>query len=305
MIKNRPNSSQWLVPIVILVLSFISMGCEEEVNPFIGTDLPFTMWGQINPTADTQAVRIFTIDPVLDLIPPEDLDASVTVFELDTGQTFQLSDSLIALPGDDYRHVFWSVFDVQYGNTYRLEVERSDGSVSRSEEIKVPSPIEIVQVPPNETAVRDIEIPVLITGNPPSIPRVDVTHLTQSINSDGAVIATNEVVISYTGKVEETPEGMLLNIQLSDDFAIIREDYAEKEIPNGFICSNAVRVDIHVGNESWKSPVEIFDPNILVEPGTFSNIENGFGYFGAGFIQSEQWEILLTLLVRAGFNDCL
>ena len=305
MIKSTWNNSTWFVAAVILILSLAQLGCEDEVNPFIGTDLPFTLWGQINPTADTQAVRVFAIDPVLDLIPPTSLDASVTIIELETGQRYPLSDSLISLPGDDYRHVFWSVFDVQYGNTYRLEVERSDGGFSRSEEIKVPSPIEITQVPPNDAAVRDIQIPVLISGNPPSIPRIDVTHLTQSINQDGAVIARNDVVISYTGKGEETPEGILLNIQLSDDFSTIREDYAGKELPNGLICSNGIRVDIHVGNESWRSPVEVFDPNVLVEPGTFSNIENGFGYFGAGFIQSAQWQILLTLLVRAGFNDCI
>lgn len=66
-----------------LLLVGLCMGCEDEIAPFTTTEFPFTIWGLVNPTADTQAVRVFTIDTTLELIPSENLDATTSIINVD------------------------------------------------------------------------------------------------------------------------------------------------------------------------------------------------------------------------------
>ncbi|MEZ4703512.1 MAG: DUF4249 family protein [Rhodothermales bacterium] len=279
-------------------------GCEEDVNPFIGTNLPYTVWGYINPKADTHAVRVFTIDDQLRLISPEPIDATVSLVRVSDGRRSFWVDSTVQLFNGDYRHIFWLAEPVTPGETYRLEVERSDGVVTRSEAVIVPDPIALELLPPNENVVSSIELPVLFRGDPPALPRVEVTYRTYSTNTAGVTTATLPVVISYTTRPIRRPEGWELLVQLRDDFRIIARSYAEQELPAQFICADSLQLDVHVGDAGWVSPVGVFDENFLVEPGTLSNIENGFGFFGAGYIESITWHPSDLLLVRAGFDDC-
>ena len=58
---------------------------------------------------------------------------------------------------------------------------------------------------------------------------------------------------------------------------------------------------VHVGDENWISPIGVFDPDFLVEPGTFSNVDNGFGYFGSGYVETIALRPPVALIRRAGF----
>jgi hypothetical protein len=290
--------------LVLLFSAGLLSGCEEEVNPFIGTEFPFTVWGFVNPKADTQVVRVFTIDDQLRLIPEEPLDATVSVINLTDEQRYVLQDSAILLNNGEYRHVFWSEFPVDFGETYRLEVERSDGIVTKSSDVLAPLPVSISVLEPDLNAISEILLPIDITGNPPSMPRIDALYETYSINGEGLLIAENPVSISYVAKPILRNDVWHMNIDLQDDFLAIREDFTNREI-EGFICMNQLTLNVHVVNEEWRSPIGEFDPDFLVEPGTLSNIENGFGLFGAGYIESVSWVPPLVMQVRAGFFDCI
>ena len=61
----------------VLLTVALTTGCEESVNPVLGTDRAFTLYGFFNPQADTQAVRIFAIEGRLELTRPEPPDAKV------------------------------------------------------------------------------------------------------------------------------------------------------------------------------------------------------------------------------------
>ena len=287
----------------LLLVVCLCMGCNDEISPFDTTDFPFTLWGLVNPQADTQAVRVFTIETTLDLLPAQSIDAVASIIEVEKEIRHVLVDSVTQLPNGDYRHTFWSAFDVQHGELYRVEVERSDGLVSRSSDIRVPGPITILAPEPTEFQVQELVLPVFIEGNPPSMPRIDATYDTFSIDRTGVREADNPVTISYVTAPRLENDTWVLTLKLSDDFIRIREDFNAKEL-QGLICMNGISIEIHVGNEEWRSPVGVFDPNILVEPGTLSNIDNGFGFFGAGFVESIQIVPPLTMQVRAGFFDC-
>lgn len=297
------NTSIWLFFAVLMLFSGLISACEDEVNPFIGTEIPFTVWGIVNPVADTQAVRVFSIDEVLKIISPDPLDATVSIIDVNESNRYVLQDSVIQLPNGDYRHIFWAEIDVDYFDTYRIEVEKSDGRISNSTEIEVPGPISMHILPANTNAFTSLIQPLWIDGNPPAIPRIDVTYVTYSVNMVGARIADNPVTISYSGKQRIERDTLKLNLDIRQDFLLVREDFNEKEI-GGDICIETVKVDVHVGNEEWQSPAGVFDANFLVEPGTFTNIENGFGFFGAGYVESLTVIPPALLQVRAGFFDC-
>lgn len=289
--------------VVIVFLLLLLSACDDEVNPFIGTELPYTVWGTINPVADTQAVRIFLIDDILQLVSPDPLDATVSIIDVKNNARHILQDSVIQLFSGDYRHIYWAHIDIDYLETYRLEVERSDGLLTKSAEIRVPGPISMHVIPANVNAITDLIQPIRIEGNPPSTPRIDVIYNSFTINRDGTRLAENPVTLSYASKTRVIRDTLRLEIDVRDDFAVVREDFNTKQLA-GLICVDDIEVRIHVGNAEWKSPTGVFDPNFLVEPGTFSNIDNGFGFFGAGYIETFTFSPLGVLLVRAGFSDC-
>ncbi len=288
--------------IVLLLLGFLS-ACEDEVNPFIGTELPYTVWGTINPIADTQAVRVFLIDDILRLVSSDPLDANVSIIEVQNNTRYVLEDSVIQLFNGDYRHIYWGEFDVEHLQTYRLEVERSDGQLTKSSEIQVPGPISVQSFPANDNAITDLIQPLFIEGNPPATPRIDVVYNAYTTNQDGIRLQDNSVTISYATKTKMVRDTLRLDLDLRADFRTIRADFNDKDLV-GAICLQDVDIAIHVGNKEWQSPTGVFDPNFLVEPGTLTNCENGFGFFGAGFVESINVQPSGLLAVRAGFFDC-
>ncbi len=279
------------------------MGCEEDVSPFESSEFPFTLWGLINPRADTQAVRVFTIEPTLTSIEAAPLDASVSIINTVTQQRHVLQDSITLLPNGEARHTYWSVFDVDHNERYFVEVERSDGARTVSTPIEVPPLITITPLEPNTNSVSELILPLEIGGDPPSMPRIDAAYSSFAVDPDGELVEENPVVISYATRPQFVDGIWRLEIDIREDFRLIREDFNQKDII-GSICTGDITLSVHVGNEEWQSPVGVFDPNILVEPGTLSNVENGFGFFGAGYVETVIVEVPLILQVRAGFADC-
>jgi len=45
----------------------------------------------------------------------------------------------------------------------------------------------------------------------------------------------------------------------------------------------ALDLRVLIGDQMWDPPGGTFDPNILSQPKTMTNVENGFGFIGAGY----------------------
>ena len=288
---------------LLVLLLFVISACSDEVNPFIGTELPYTVWGNVNPQADTQAVRVFLIEDELRLVSSDPIDANVAIINLDTNTRHVLQDSIIQLDNGDFRHIFWARIAVDHLESYRLEVERSDGQTSKSADVRVPGPISMEVIRANTNAISELIQRVNIQGDPPSLPRLDVTYNAFSVNAEGFRQVDNPVTINYAGRPRIINDSLFIEMDLRQDFRLVREDFDNNEF-TGFICIDNVTINAHVGHAEWQSPVGSFYPNFLVEPGTLSNIENGFGFFGAGFVEEIVFTPPALLLVRAGFFDC-
>jgi len=280
----------------------IFSACSETVETRLQIEHPFSVFGIINPKADTHAVRIFEIKQNIALIRPDPIDAVVMTTHMQNGETHTWRDSVIQLEDGDYRHVYWSEFLASGGETYHLEVKRSDGA--QTEAITtVPPPITLNLLEPDTLKPGQAIMPLLIEGDPPALPRIDVEYVVVGLDANGSNPLFKSVEFNYAGLAMPESGGFLLDIDLRKDYLDIYELFDEDE--STFVSAIDLRdinVTVHVGDSRWISPVGFFDENFLVEPGSFSNVTNGFGFFGSGYSEEISFRPPTLLIRRAGFH---
>ena len=287
--------SVWAVLVCLLTLSLSA--CEEDVVAVLETDLPFSMFGVLTPQADTQWVRVFPIEGRLEPAPPGPLDAQFTSTDLLTGQTQAWRDSLIQEENGQFAHVFWSSFVALFGRAYRLEVVRSDGAVSQVE-VAVPGPATLVL--PARTERAPAILPVFVQGNVPNLIRIEVTYRYRFRTPAGIDIGT--ATVTYDGKQRRVEGGWAIALTPASDLRDIQRLLEQNILIDTAIGLKLAKLTIRliVANAEWVPPGGIFDTDVLVQPGTLSNVENGFGFVGAGYRLTETWVPLDTIIVDVG-----
>lgn len=124
----------WLKLLSGLVLGqALLSGCDQSVDPLTQSDRHFSIYGALDASADTQWIRVMPVRVGV-LTDSGSIDAHVTLEEIGSGRTTVLKDSLFkyASPDPDriehlYAHNFWTTDPIAEGETYRLNVQRSDG----------------------------------------------------------------------------------------------------------------------------------------------------------------------------------
>ena len=276
-------------------------GCTEAVDTRLRLDRPYSIYGLINPKADTHGVRVFEIQSNIMLVQAEPIDASVTSTLIQTGAQQIWQNSVIQLDDGDYRHVYWAAFRPQGGETYRLEVARSDGEKS-SATTTVPGPIELEVLEADTLRPREALMPIFVRGDPPTLPRIDVEYVVVGFAEGGSDPIFKSVLFNYVGRPQQQSGGFLIEIDLIDDFlAIYKEFDQDNNVTTEIIDLREIKLRVHVGDSDWTSPIGVFDEEFLVEPGSFSNVENGFGYFGSAYVDSITFRPPVALIRRAGF----
>ena len=288
-------------PVGIALLLILSTGCRETVNTRLEINQPYSLFGLINPKSDTHAVRLFEIKSNIALVRPEPIDAVVTTTNMDTGTQQVWEDSVVTLDDGDYRHVFWAAFDASGGETYRLTIVRSDGATSTAI-TTVPHPVELVPLVPDTLKPSEAFMPILIRGNPPTLPRIDVEYILFGFGEGGSDPVFKSLLFNYINEPIPTADGALLKVDLIRDYnEIYRAFNQDSDVTTEIIDLRQINITVHIGDDAWVSPIGVFDPDFLVEPGSFSNVDNGFGYFGSGFTEFVTVRPPLTLIRRAGF----
>ena len=296
-----------LFPVILTSLLFLVLftGCEEEVTDALDTALPFTIYGYLNPAADTQFVRVFPVSPVrLELAGRDPIDASVGFRNLETGETVAAQDSLVEFFSGRYGHVYFAPFKPEYGARYEIEVERSDGA-SSSATTDIPPEIESERQEPFTRFRIENEgfvplLPMNLFGDDMRLLRVLARYEVELLN-----VGRQIVYIPYEQVIEETSDGWYLEIDLAGDFGRIYESVADLRQLYGEDLIEFYRLDIlpEVADPAWDPPGGEFDPIALVEPGTFENVENGFGFFGSAYRKEILYPVDPCLRLLAGFAE--
>ena len=268
----------------LLVLS--TSACEEGVDAVLDSDQPFSLYGFLNPRSDTQAVRVFPIEPVLTPAQSGELDARIISTDLVSGETIEWSDSLVTYADSTFGHVAFAPFQVEYQHTYRFEITRSDGA-SSSVEISVPGQMQTVRLEPFTRRLPNrIDaapfMPVGWVGDSRLI-QIHAVYEFEVLN-----VGRRIVEVPYDGKQIQTDDGWLVEIDMGRDQEYIRTEM----LRTGFMQDENAQIELNylyltamVINSDWNPPGGVFDPEVLVEPGAWTNVNNGFGFVGGGYVE--------------------
>ena len=294
------NVRTYRAPLWLLAAFCLLYGCDTEVEPVLGTDQPFSLFGLFSPELDTQRVLVFPIESELRPLPDEPLDAVFTSTDLTSQEVRTWNDSLIQQPNGEVNHLFWSAFAAEFDRTYRVEVTDPNGSTTEVT-VRVPPQSEIVMQ--EAELLSGVVIPVLIPGDIENIFKVEVRYgFDYRLTTAGEKI--DNLTIEQDGRFRRTEDGWLIRINLSADFVTIR-DFIQARLAvdraYGFDLQGML-LRLVVASEEWQAPDGVFDPEILVQPGTLSNVENGFGFVGAGYRLEENLTPPDSILREAGFR---
>ena len=242
----------------ILVAAAFLASCETAVNPLIGEPRPFTIWGLLDTEADTQRVRIFSIEGEPGVDRPGSLDAAVTTTDLETGETLSWTPYRVTYGDSITAHLFQAVFRPVHGHRYRLDVTRSDGAVSTA----------TVEVPPEvdftiERSDISPRIHVYVRGDPlPNLLGVEMRY--EATNVPPAQVWPTDlklhplvaypVEVSYQGTEERVADGIRYDINMATDFDIVEETYKSKCLVtegNPNIALRRVEFHFVAANEEW------------------------------------------------------
>lgn len=278
----------WSLLVVCLALPLAA--CEEEVFPIIESDRYFTLFGFLDMQRDTQFVRVEPLRPTLDTPDPTVLDARVTLTNLTTGAVVTLRDSVITFSNGRIGHVFYGPLRPIPTHTYRLEVERSDGVVTRAETTVPPIPVPEVRPAQVQSNLSNATQQVLWHD---LIRRPDSTAVWYRFYR-GINAPFLEVPLPAT---DTRMEGDTWTVEIN----YLRHKALLTEQGVGRFPILGLAMSITVRDAAWEPPGGVFDPLVLIQPGTFSNVEHGFGFFGSAGRFSVEWPIADRVGLAIGY----
>ena len=267
-------------------VSAVVSGCDStEVEPFLESNQYFSIYGSLDMQLRQQFLRVVAIDTVFG-IRPDDIDATVTTTDLITGEVEVWRDSLFLFDDGSTGHVFVSNFRIKAGHTYQLEVRRSDGAVTTAETTVPAEPIaelgEWALNTPPETALPSGFQRVFWRGLTREPHSINVYYRYRSFAGNPFM----DVAVPYpTGSSsEDTSEGWEVTVSYTSDRDTLNDAIGGR----GFRLAG-VAMAVVVLAEDWVPPGGVWDPELLSQPGVFSNVTNGFGFFGSAGRYSIEW----------------
>ncbi len=275
--------------LVLACFGILSMlGCEESVNPFIESERYFSLYGALNMSADTQYVRVDPISRNLFLDPGDPIDAIFRSIDLTSGDTLFWRDSLFTFADGSQAHIFTIPLRLRPGRTYRLEVVRSDGATT-SAETTVP-----------QALVAEV-LPAVVNQTSPTSALVNQTVRWQGLTEEPYLVRTwyrfvaspegpfSEILIEYPGtnRASNPGDGWDIVVNMNAD----RDSVSKKISRPDRLTLLGVGMNVTVLDDQFSPPGGRFDPEVLSQPGVFSNAENGFGFVGTIGQFSTEWVI--------------
>lgn len=293
--KAREYATGVIMASLIAAIAVLS-ACEDTVNPFVDSDDYFTVFGYLDTASDTQYVRVIPLRKNLGGKGQFEIDAIVTTTPVENGRPITWRDSVITTTDGYIMHVFYAAFRPIPAWTYRLRVERSDGK-STLAETTVPAASGVSVSEPYMT-IEGLNQRVLWDNVdfPPF--RVEVWYRFLPTSPNAAFV---EGVVPYEDIGEPRNENTW------EIVAKLTRDSNERLPELGPVEGNvlmlvAIGMRLAVTDEKWRPPDGIFDPDVVVQPGVFSNVLNGFGFFGSINQYTVEWTLDEETIKQLGYR---
>lgn len=280
-------------------LALLTSACEETVDPFVDSDRYYTIYGFLDSGVATQQVRVVPLRRSLIPDANRTIDARVTTTALENGSTVEWQDSLITFDDGSVGHVFMGDFRAVPGWTYTFQVERSDGATARAQ-TTLPEAVKAhIADPRISTGGSNASQMISWEGLAYNPYRVEVWYRLLDPQPGRPFI---DAVVTYgeTRIGRNTGESWDVVVQLSSDKATVAEILEVGEDTGLTLMGVGMRLTM--ADDTWRPPGGVFDPEILVQPGTFSNVENGFGFFGSVNQYTVEWTLSPDITERIGYG---
>jgi hypothetical protein len=278
------------LPLLLLAVGLAALvGCDEEIAAPDALGAYYTLWGALDPTSALQAVRVIPIEDQPGGADPAPLDAAMTSEDLETGAVAAWRDSVVTYADGTVGHVFVADTEVRYGATYRVTVTRGDGATTAAN-VRVP-PLVLPYRQATTISLDGVFMPVLWQGAP-QLNRLAVTYRLQD-----ATCRAFDYAVDFEGEAEPYEFGWTTTLDLRDDAARVLS--ALGDAPHTVL---SVTLAGEVASDEWRPPEGVFDPEVLVEPGLFSNVEQGFGFVGGAYEAALTWTPEAAAITAAGFE---
>ena len=301
-VKKTSAMKQSVLLSLLLIFGLIFWaGCEEDVNPFVEEDRYFSVYGYLDTASNEQLVRVIELRTEFATDGDESIDALVSTTEKETGVTTVWRDSVVTFTDGSIGHVFVGNFRPIPGLHYELNVTRSDGKRASATTL-IPT-LQSVQLSDPFPGFVGITQKVL-WPQVDFIPfRVEVWYRTLDTATEG--LPFREAVVIYgddAGRVgRQTANGWEIVVRYADDKKEVGRQLGYGEGDQPILMSMGMRLT-HT-DDQWRPPDGFFLPEILVQPGTFSNVGGGFGFFGSLNQFALEWTLSPEATRIAGYTN--
>ncbi|MEZ4702622.1 MAG: hypothetical protein R2834_19975 [Rhodothermales bacterium] len=303
MTDARSIITRTLTALIAAVAIALQMGCEDSfVDPFDNEQRYYTVYGYLDEGKNRQIrvpheIRVIPVTRFPERItsplnPQADLDAKVFSRDMTAEEdtTIEWTHALEQLSDGLFAHIFRAEFYVEAGHTYRLEVLRSDGATAWAE-TTVPLLSNVVPVPTDLRVVDDSTTILQDIVFPGQISPWDITVSYDVGGRDCTLDRGVTTPLRYGRVGQSTGDGWRFTVNISDDIDRLSD---RLEVGNVFFCAMGVRVQALDPN--WVIPVDA-DPEALALPTAYTNVHNGYGFFGSVGSLQHEWAASSELLL--------
>lgn len=266
--QHSPTARCLRMPLLLATAVLLVTGCDTSVDTFVPNDEQvYSIFGVLDVAADTQFIRVEPLADSTQVGAPSEIDATVTLEHLGAERTVTLRDSFMEISPGLSVHNFWTAEPVEPGATYRLRVARSDGVASEATATLPPRPPEIqpgkIIFPCCRPGFNEFSVDISDTDR--------LASMQVSYPIDGFIYTVN-----HFDAVTDQDDGFGVEVDYEQDLKQFAGPFGI--CPSGLDRSYAwVRAS---AAEPGFPDLRGVDLDAVARPDSFSNIENGHGFFG-------------------------
>ena len=259
-------------------------GCDTSVQALDPSEeRHYSVFGVVNPGQDTQWVRVEPLPEPTSSGAPREIDATVTLENLSTGQEWTLRDSLMEVFRDEFQHNFWTTAPIAPGTSYRLVVSNTDGD-STWATTTTPS------VPPSIDVLEEILLPCResAAANVFEV-RIETEELAALQVRYAQTFLGVSQIFDFDSYDDATRTEGAYMAQIN-----YREDLITTNRTPGQECIvDAAWVVAFAGGPDWPEWARFNDATIsqVARPDSFTNVEEGLGMFGGVYSDTAEVEV--------------
>jgi hypothetical protein len=168
-------------------------GCENTIEPFDRGRGLYSIYGVLDLYKDINYIRVKDLNEPLTEDETDNIDATVTLRNINENNTETLQDTLIAFE-NVFTHNFRTTMSITPDTRYEITVERSDGE-SISVTATTPHIADVNWGPTNETCITPVEITFEPVHHPNDL------ELSVGFNYDDARFWANPKATSFRDKL--------------------------------------------------------------------------------------------------------